>query len=45
MQKDVQKLYRAKLDDRRLTKVVGWPKYYHSKEKKTFWTSIRAMLF
>jgi len=45
MQKDIQKFYRAKLDDRRLTKVVGWPRYSHPKEKKTFWTTIRAMLF
>lgn len=45
MQKEVRKIYRAKLDDRRLTKVVGWPRYAQTKEKKTFWATVRAMLF
>lgn len=46
MKKETQKIYRAKLDSRHLTKVVGWPRHTHFKEtKRTFWQSIRAMLF
>ncbi len=42
--KKVKKVYRAKLDCGH-SKVVGWPKFYHHKEKKTIWQTIRSMLF
>ncbi|MDP2587117.1 MAG: hypothetical protein Q8P32_05145 [Candidatus Komeilibacteria bacterium] len=46
MKKEATKIYRAKLDSRHLTKVVGWPRATHSREqKRTWWQSIRAMLF
>ncbi|MFA6304428.1 MAG: hypothetical protein WCV73_01150 [Patescibacteria group bacterium] len=45
MKKETQKIYTAKLSLHRQSRIVGWPKAYHAKEKKGFWYSIRSMLF
>jgi len=44
MKKEIRKIYRAKLEERK-SKIVGWPKPYHFREKRTFWQAVRAMLF
>jgi hypothetical protein len=42
----VQKSNRSQQANRRLNKVVGWPKPYHLlAPKRGFWQTIRAMLF
>ncbi|MCX6785895.1 MAG: hypothetical protein NTZ18_03545 [Candidatus Komeilibacteria bacterium] len=42
----IKNTFCAKPANRRLNKVVGWPKPYHLlAQKRGFWQTIRAMLF